>query len=846
MEPDRLQKIETILHKALDADDNRRDGVLEESCAGDEALRCEVESLLAQHKPAENFIENPAFALTAMPPAQQLRSDNSNQNPGLAGTEIGHFRVLFKIGGGGQGVVYEAEDLNLGRHVALKFLPEELIDDPRSLQRFRREARAASALNHSNICTIYEVDEVEGRAFIAMELLEGQTLKHAISQKPIEIETVLDLGIQIAAALDVAHATGIVHRDIKPANIFITRHGQAKVLDFGLAKFAGNPLLRRNASGAETISQGPTQPGMVIGTLGYMSPEQIKGMDLDARTDLFSFGAVLYQMVTGVPPFRGETAAMIYDAILNRAPVPMVRLNPGVPAKLEETIIKALEKDRNLRYQSAAELRTDLHRIKRDSSSRDVISTTGYTSPASDFLDSIAVLPFENAGKDPEMEYLSDGITASIINNLSQVSRLRVVPRTTVFGYKGRLSDLTLAVRELRVRVVLTGRVSQRGDNLTINVELIDAERESQLWGQSYTGSSEDVLPIQTEIATQIANRLKLPLNDEEKEQLAKRPTRSREAYHLLLKSMYWANKLTPDGIRKGVDYARQAIDIDPVYAEAWGALAYSFILLGFLGGASQNEMFARAKVAATKSLEIDDSGADAHATLAYVRLVYDWDWQGALQLLLRAIELGPNLAHGHYVYSQWFLTQKLYEEAESEARLALDIDPLSMTISHHLTMVHYFSRHYDQAIEQFRETVELYPPSGPGHLFLGFAYAQKCMWKEAKGEIEQGLKSANNDLRSEAGFGMVSAMVGELVEARRILDKLKQQLKPPGFLWAYPCAALHALLGEKDEAFACLDMARQGHSVALPYIAIAHEFESLHDDPRFPDLVRRIGIPLA
>jgi tetratricopeptide (TPR) repeat protein len=386
--------------------------------------------------------------------------------------------------------------------------------------------------------------------------------------------------------------------------------------------------------------------------------------------------------------------------------------------------------------------------------------------------------------------------------------------------------------------------VSQRGDNLTINVELIDAERESQLWGQSYTGSSEDVLPIQTEIATQIATRLKLPLNDEEKKQLSKRSTRSREAYHLFLKSMYWANKWTPDGIRKGVDYARQAIDADPVYAEAWSALAYSFILIGYFGPAPQDEMFARAKVAATKALNIDDSGADAHATLAYVRLVYDWDWPGALLLLLRAIELGPNLARGHYVYSQWFLTQKLYEEARREARFALDIEPLSMMFGNHLALVHYFSGHYDEAVEQFREAGELNPLSWSVHLSLAFTYAQKCMWKEAKEEIEKSRKLANNDLRTEASFGIFSAMAGELVEARRMRDKLRQELKPPGFPLAYQCAALHALLGEKDEAFTCLDMARQGRAVELPYIAIAHELKSLHDDPRFPELVRRIGIP--
>jgi TolB-like protein len=467
-------------------------------------------------------------------------------------------------------------------------------------------------------------------------------------------------------------------------------------------------------------------------------------------------------------------------------------------------------------------------------------------SPVLEFLDSIAVLPFENAGDDPEMEYLSDGITASIINNLSQVSRLRVVPRTTVFRYKGPLSDLAHTGRELRARVVLTGRVSQRGDNLTINVELIDAERESQLWGEHYTGRSEDIFPIQTEIATQIANKLNLRLNEDEKKQLAKRPTASREAYHLLLKSLYWANKWSPDGIRKGVDYARQAIEADPVYAGAWTALAYLFVLIGFFGDASSTETFVRAKAAAVKALDIDDSDVGAHATLAFVRLYYDLDWPGARKESLRAIELGPNLASGHYVYSHWFLTQELYEDAGREAKLALEIDPLSMRCGLQLGLVHYSSRQYDKAIDQFRETAELYPLSATVHQSLAFLYARKCMWKEAKEEMEKGLELANNDLRSEALFGILSAMAGELVEARRIRDKLIQQLKPPGFPLAFQCAAIHSFLGEKDEAFACLDMARQGHSIQLAYVGIAQELESLHDDPRFPDLLRSIGIPLS
>ena len=372
MKPERWGRIESIFHKALEAEESRRAAVLEESCAGDEDLRREVESLLAHHTEAGGFIETPAFADGDASPLRPHNSRSLNPKSGLAETVIGHYRVLGKIGGGGMGVVYEAEDLKLGRHVALKFLPEELAEDPQSLQRLEREARSASTLNHPNICTIYEVDDVEGRAFIAMELLEGQTLKRLVAGKPLEIETVLKLGIQIADALDAAHSRGIIHRDIKPANIFVTNHGQAKVLDFGLAKLADKPSPTSEDLNVSMSKPGPTESGALIGTVEYMSPEQIKGKNLDARTDLFSFGSVLYEMVTGTLPFRGSTSGTIFEAILNREPVAPVRLNPEVPAKLEEIINRALEKDRNLRCQSAAELRTDLQRLQRNTSARSV------------------------------------------------------------------------------------------------------------------------------------------------------------------------------------------------------------------------------------------------------------------------------------------------------------------------------------------------------------------------------------------------------------------------------------------------------------------------------------------
>jgi serine/threonine protein kinase/tetratricopeptide (TPR) repeat protein len=874
MNAERWRQVDELLEAALEREASERSDFLKRACTGDEELLREVESLLAAHLKAGSFIE-------ASPAEDMTRLFDRDQVQSIVGKSLGRYKILSLIGAGGMGEVYLAEDTSLGRRVAIKLLPAFFARDPQSRNRFLREAKLAATLDHPNICTVHEVGQASGYHFIAMQYVEGKTLGEVIGGAPLNINALLSISLQVAHALATAHAAGIIHRDIKPGNIVVTQSGQVKVLDFGLAKLVED----QEGLDADKL----TQTGVALGTPAYMSPEQARGERADARSDIFSLGVAFYEMATGRVPFKGKSQHETLNAVINQPHRPLAELNKEVPPELADLIDRALAKDPKDRHHSMHELiehlwkvaqavgfsgstipdgvafpyvapkqrmglrlrRARLSAAQRKSTLATLIVTSLVLAAAAVYLvagnkatgsgssiHSVAVMPIANAGAEPEMEYLADGITESIINNLSQLSNLKVMSRSSVFRYKGKEIDPQAVASELKVQAVVVGQIIAHGDNISIALEMVDATDNHQLWGQRYDRKISDLLHLQGDISQDISSKLRLKLSSEEQKLITKQYTENNEAYQLYLRGRFWVGRRTEDGYKKAIGYFNQAIERDPNYALAYSGLSDSYGGLSDGGFLASKEGGGRAKDAAKKALAIDDQLAEAHTSLAALMCFYDWDFAGAEPEYRRAIALNPNSSMAHYLYGSYLSIVGRQAEAVAEKRRAQELEPSSIVINFGIGWALYRARQYDQAIEALRQTLDMDRSFGNTFRYLGLAYLKKGAYDEAISALQEAVKLDPSHTGFIANLGYAYAMTGRNDETQKLLEVLRE-LSTRRYVAPYDLALIYAGLGDKDQAFTQLEKAREERSNFLAYLKGEPAWDGLRSDSRFENLLR-------
>ncbi len=890
--PEKWKDIDRIFAAALEREPAERAVFLDEACAGDEELRKEVESLLAHDEP-ESLISGPAVE-------EATRLLVNTRAADLPPTFIGPYQVTRSLGAGGMGHVYLAHDERLNRQVAVKLLSGYDVAKEERIRRFRREALAASTLNHPNILTIYEIGETDGHNFIATEFVDGQTLLDLIKNGPVSVAKATDIAIQIASALAAAHAAGIVHRDIKPANLMVRADGLLKVLDFGIAKYS-----QPEDSGQAKESQVETAIGTVIGTAAYMSPEQARGNPIDHRTDIWSLGVVLYELVTGRRPFAGATMMDVMSAVIERQPLPFSAHELVTADALERIVSKALRKDRDERYQTIRDMLLDLQSLKQElefesklerslppksksaanlreqatetvmeSAVRPTVNEKGPTTRTtlrqrsaviavaalliiaagvgsyfyfmrarSGVINSVAVLPFVNASGNSDLEYLSDGLTESLITSLSQVPKLSVKARTSVFRYKGKDAPPQQLGKELNVQAVLNGRVVQRGDNLTLHIELVDVNTETALWSGDYNRSMTNLVSLPSEIARDVSSKLRLKLSGADEQKLAKNYTANTEAYQLYLKGRFHVFKLTPPEVKTGISYLQQAIEIDPAYALAYIGLSEAYRSLALAAEMTPTEFLPKAKAAAQKAVEIDDNLAEAHTALGACIFWYDWKWNEAENQYKRALELNPNSADTHLFYAHLLSNTGRHAEGLAEIKRARELDPISPFVSALEGQFLIHAGRTDEALERLQKTFELAPNFWFPHLFASSAYIEKGMYREAVAEARRAKELSPNQTISDAFGNYALAKSGKREEARAGLEEL---LKLSVVRFVPPChiALIYNGLGETDQVVAWLEKGYEQRDPKMAFLKAEPKWNNLAADPRFQDLLRRVGFP--